>query len=91
MLSLHCVVCSNVIDEKRARRGAVTCSTECSKELSKRRRDDKATRNCRLCGRRMRAPRAMDSQISATVNTAWRQLQDRLASGKPLFKQPEGM
>jgi hypothetical protein len=56
-LNIRCVICAELVPEERSKRGAITCTPEHGKELGKRRRDDKAGKSCRLCGRRTRKPR----------------------------------
>jgi hypothetical protein len=65
---MFCVLCKAEIDGGRARRGAVTCSDGCARELSRQRRQATAEKKCRLCGRRFRnrkpvagVPENMDS------------------------------
>jgi ribosomal protein S26 len=57
-LDIRCVICGEPVPEERAKRGAITCGQDCSRELNKRRRSQKAGSSCRLCGRRVRKPRA---------------------------------
>jgi hypothetical protein len=57
ILDLHCVIDEKPIDEERARKGAVTCSTECGRELNRRKRNRKGDKACRLCGRGFRKAR----------------------------------
>ena len=51
---MFCVMCRGEIDGARARRGAVTCSNECAREVSRERRQATAEKKCRLCGRKFR-------------------------------------
>jgi hypothetical protein len=64
ILDLHCVIDGNLIDEERARRGAVTCSTECGRELNRRKRNRKADKTCSLCGRGFRKSRTVSAPTS---------------------------
>lgn len=47
----YCVRCKTEIDPKRVMRSSSFCSNECRKEDLKARRDFRAARACRLCGR----------------------------------------
>lgn len=51
---MFCVMCRGEIDGARIRRGAVTCSDKCSREVSRQRRQATAEKKCRLCGRKFR-------------------------------------
>jgi hypothetical protein len=51
---MFCVMCRGEIDGARARRGAVTCSSECARQVSRERRQASAEKKCRLCGRKFR-------------------------------------
>ena len=51
---MFCVMCRGEIDGARVRRGAVTCSDKCSREVSRQRRQATAEKKCRLCGRKFR-------------------------------------
>lgn len=46
-----CVRCKTEVDPKRVMRGSSFCSNECRKEDLKERRDYRASKACRLCGR----------------------------------------
>lgn len=55
----YCIHCREQLDEKRTIRGSIFCAKpECRSADRKARRQFKASRNCRLCGRRARRPRA---------------------------------
>lgn len=47
-------LCKGDIPEVRARRGAVTCSPQCSQERRRQLRLQLARRKCRYCGRPLR-------------------------------------
>ena len=49
-----CVRCGAPIDPKRVMRGSAFCDTECRREDMKERRAFKASKACRLCGRKAR-------------------------------------
>lgn len=49
-----CVRCQSPIDPKRVMRGSAFCGTECRREDSKERRAFRASKACRLCGRKAR-------------------------------------
>ena len=51
---MFCILCRVEIAAARARRGAVTCSDRCSREVSRQRRQLTAEKKCRLCGRKFR-------------------------------------
>jgi predicted nucleic acid-binding Zn ribbon protein len=53
----YCTVCKALISEKRAARGSHFCSEPCHEAYRKQRRDWRASRYCRLCGREARPPR----------------------------------
>jgi len=53
-LALYCVVCRRPISEDRVARGSSYCSNDCRKAYRLARRDWRASRNCRLCGRKAR-------------------------------------
>jgi hypothetical protein len=59
LLEFHCLTCGGLIPEGRSQHGAVTCCHECAKTRSKRLRDWRASRSCRLCGRRARKVRTV--------------------------------
>lgn len=50
-METFCILCREPIPEDRQRRGAVTCSTTHAMEYRRQRRDERALRFCRLCGR----------------------------------------
>lgn len=54
MTVLRCVVCTNEIPEKRIRRGACTCTSECKKQLRHIRASLREKTICRKCGHRLR-------------------------------------
>jgi len=56
---MFCILCRGEIDGARARRGAVTCSDGCARELYRQRRQVTAEKKCRLCGRRFRKGKAV--------------------------------
>jgi hypothetical protein len=58
---MFCILCRAEIDGARARRGAVTCSDGCARELSRQRRQAVAEKKCRLCGRRFRNRKPLGS------------------------------
>ena len=51
-MTTFCILCKSEIPADRQRRGAVTCSPEYQREYRRQRRSERATRNCRLCGRK---------------------------------------
>jgi hypothetical protein len=53
-MTTYCILCRAEIPEKRARRGAVTCSPAHHQEYRGQRRSERALRFCRLCGRKAR-------------------------------------
>lgn len=66
---MFCILCRREIDGARARRGAVTCSDGCARELYRQRRQATAEKKCRLCGRRFRKRNSVDG-VSADVASA---------------------
>jgi hypothetical protein len=66
---MFCILCRGEIDGARARRGAVTCSDGCARELYRQRRQGTAVKKCRLCGRRFRKRKPVDG-VSADVASA---------------------
>jgi hypothetical protein len=53
-MTLFCTVCKSEIPEKRIRRGACTCSTECKKQLRRIRAALRDKSVCKYCGARKR-------------------------------------
>jgi hypothetical protein len=53
----YCTVCKAEISEKRANRGSFYCSEKCHEEHRRAKRNWRASRYCRLCGREARPPR----------------------------------
>jgi hypothetical protein len=56
-MTVYCCICKSPISEKRANRGSHFCSEPCHEAYRKQRRDWRASKSCRLCGRPARAPR----------------------------------
>jgi len=52
-----CTICKALISEKRATRGSHFCSEPCHEAYRKQRRDWRASKACRLCGREARPAR----------------------------------
>jgi predicted nucleic acid-binding Zn ribbon protein len=59
----YCTICKAEIDEKRYARGSRFCSPECAKTASKERRDWRASKACRLCGRRLPHPKVKREEL----------------------------
>lgn len=59
-----CVRCREPIDPKRVMRGSSFCSNECRKADLKDRRDYRASRACRLCGRPAKHKKAPKSDLA---------------------------
>jgi hypothetical protein len=59
-MTTYCILCRCPIPEKRQRRGACTCSKEHQREYRRQRRSERALRDCRLCGRKARKPKAAE-------------------------------
>lgn len=51
----YCVRCRSPIDPKRVMRSSAFCGAECRRDDSKERRAFRASKACRLCGRKARA------------------------------------
>ena len=64
-----CVRCRQPIDPKRVMRGSSFCGTLCRREDSKERRAFKASKACRLCGRKAR-PKPRDATQEARATDA---------------------
>jgi predicted nucleic acid-binding Zn ribbon protein len=64
----YCTVCTKEIDEKRYARGSRFCSSECAKAHSKERRDWRASKACRLCGRRLPRPKVKQEESGQLPN-----------------------
>jgi predicted nucleic acid-binding Zn ribbon protein len=64
----YCTVCKEEIDEKRYARGSRFCSSECAKAHSKERRDWRASKACRLCGRRLPRPKVKQEESGQLPN-----------------------
>jgi hypothetical protein len=64
---MFCILCRGEIDGARARRGAVTCSDRCSREVSRQRRQASAEKKCRLCGRKFRNRKPVDGVAEDTA------------------------
>lgn len=63
----YCVRCREPIDPKRVMRGSSFCGTLCRREDSKERRAYRASKACRLCGRKARPkPRDPTNEARAT-------------------------
>jgi hypothetical protein len=67
---MFCILCKSEIDGGRARRGAVTCSDKCAREVSRQRRQAVAEKKCRLCGRRFRNRKPVGAVSKNTDSTA---------------------
>lgn len=65
LLEFNCVICKAAVDQKRATHGSDTCTNECSKEKSRRIRNWRASKSCRLCGRRARRPKTTEMVAGA--------------------------
>ena len=59
----YCILCRAEIPEKRARRGAITCSPDHQQEYRRQRRSERALKFCRLCGRKARRPKVVASVL----------------------------
>jgi hypothetical protein len=59
-LSKHCVVCTAEHQER-----GWFCSDKCRKEYRNAKRNEKAGKKCRLCGRRLPKPRDSKPEIDA--------------------------
>lgn len=70
MISLHCVICTGEIPEDRARRRARTCSLDCQRLLNNLKREQHASRKCRLCGRRFRTAKPSTVTPNARADSA---------------------
>jgi hypothetical protein len=62
-MTTFCILCRAEMNEKRARRGAVTCSPDHQQEYRRQRRSERALKFCRLCGRKARRPKAVASVL----------------------------
>jgi hypothetical protein len=58
-MTTYCVLCREPIPADRQRRGAVTCSSDHQREYRRQRRNERALRNCRLCGRKTKKLKSM--------------------------------
>jgi predicted nucleic acid-binding Zn ribbon protein len=65
-MTIHCIMCTAVVPEKRAWRNIHTCSQACQDEFRKQRRAWKAERACRLCGRPARKAKAGGGKIESS-------------------------
>ena len=68
-MNIFCVLCKELIPEKRQRRGACTCSKEHQQEYRRQRRAERALVNCRLCGRKARKPKAVALVLHAHMES----------------------
>jgi hypothetical protein len=50
-VTVYCCVCKSPVLEKRANRGSHFCSEQCHEQYRRARRDWRAAKACRLCGR----------------------------------------
>ena len=62
-MKLYCMVCRRTVPDERVRRGSPYCSKDCREVYRKARRDWRATKHCRLCGRPVR--KTLDGTASA--------------------------
>lgn len=62
-METYCILCREPIPLKRSVRRAVTCSETCAKEYRRQARQDRAEKKCRLCGRRFRKARFLESTL----------------------------
>jgi hypothetical protein len=58
-VTTYCILCRSEIQEKRARRGPITCCSDHGQEYRRQRRSERATKFCRLWGRKARRPKAV--------------------------------
>jgi len=63
----YCILCREPIPEKRARRGAISCCSEHGQEYRRQRRAERATKFCRLCGRKARRPKVESKATDHTL------------------------
>jgi hypothetical protein len=64
----HCMVCKAEISEKRYARNCRFCGPECAKTYAKQRRDWRASKQCRLCGRRLPHPKVKQEELGQVPN-----------------------
>jgi hypothetical protein len=87
-MTRYCILCRGEISEKRARRGAITCSKDHQQEYRRQRRNERALWKCRLCGRRARRPKgeikATDSVLVVAVDVVPMEHIDRGESSEPM-------
>jgi hypothetical protein len=71
----YCTRCQAPIDPKRVMRGSSFCGTECRREDMKERRAFRASKACRLCGRKARhKPAAKAPETVCDGSTAEKRL-----------------
>lgn len=62
MITLHCMVCTCEMPIDRPRKSK-TCSPECQRTLNNERRQERAVKFCRLCGRRFTKVKELDTVL----------------------------
>jgi hypothetical protein len=69
-VKLYCTVCRRPLPEIRKRRGSPYCRDECREKYRRWRRNWRAERFCRLCGRGVREPKCGPQNLRATASAS---------------------
>jgi len=88
-MKLYCTVCRKPLPEIRRRRGSPYCRDECREKYRRWRRNWRAERFCRLCGRGVRQPKCGPQGVQARVITGPAQRRKRKLvplAHKPAYK-----
>jgi hypothetical protein len=67
-----CILCKSEIPPERQRRGGITCCVDHAREYRRQRRAERATKFCRLCGRKSRKPKIATPVLSEHTETVER-------------------